>query len=155
MAENDQLATPPPHDSTPNSVMDEETRLRPEFVDKVLDAVDDGDDETARSLVRPLHPADVADLIELARRDEREGLVKALAGIISPGVLAELNDYVREDLLDEMEPQQVADIAGQLDTDDAVALIEDLDRADQQAVLRATGQRSRKRLAIPRNPPAA
>ena len=48
-----------------------------------------------------------------------------------------MNDYVREDLLDEMEPQQVADIAGQLDTDDAVALIEDLDRDEQQAVLRA------------------
>ena len=63
--------------------------------------------------------------------------MKALAGIISPDVLAELNDYVREDLLDEMEPQQVADIAGQLDTDDAVALIEDLDRDEQQAVLRA------------------
>jgi magnesium transporter len=46
-----------------------------------------------------------------------------------------MNDYVREDLLDEMEPQQVADIAGQLDTDDAVALIEDLDRDEQQAVL--------------------
>ncbi|HEY4070603.1 MAG TPA: magnesium transporter [Sphingomicrobium sp.] len=115
--------------------MDEEDRLRPDFVDKVLDAVEAGDDETARELVAPLHPADVADLIELARRDEREGLVKALAGIISPDVLAELNDYVREDLLDEMEPQQVADIAAQLETDDAVALIEDLDRDEQQAVL--------------------
>ncbi|MES2325807.1 MAG: magnesium transporter [Pseudomonadota bacterium] len=117
--------------------MDEETRLRRDFVDRVLDAVDDGDDETARKLVAPLHPADVADLIELAARDEREGLVKALAGIVSPDVLAEMNEYVREDLLDELEPQQVADIAGQLETDDAVALIEDLDRADQQAVLRA------------------
>ncbi|HKC02623.1 MAG TPA: magnesium transporter [Sphingomicrobium sp.] len=115
--------------------MDEETRLRPEFVDKVLDAVEAGDDETARQLVEPLHPADVADLIELARRDEREGLVKALAGIVDADVLAEMNDWVREDLLDEMEPQQVADIAGQLETDDAVALIEDLDRDDQQAVL--------------------
>jgi magnesium transporter len=46
-----------------------------------------------------------------------------------------MNDYVREDLLDELEPQQVADIAGQLETDDAVALIEDLDRDEQQAVL--------------------
>src|SRR5947208_14966539 len=135
MADTDQ--TLPPQDDTPNAVMDEETRLRPDFVDKVLDAVDAGDDETARRLVQPLHPADVADLIELAKSDEREGLVKALAGIISPNVLAELNDYVREDLLDEMEPQQVADIAGQLETDDAVALIEDLDRDEQQAVLRA------------------
>ena len=120
-----------------NAAIDEEDRLRPEFVSKVLDAVDAGDDETARRLVQPLHPADIADLIELAASDEREGLVKALAGIISPNVLAEMNDYVREGLLDEMEPQQVADIAGQLETDDAVALIEDLDRDDQQAVLRA------------------
>jgi magnesium transporter len=135
MAETDQIAPVPPQDDTPNQVMDEETRLRPEFVDKVLDAVDAGDDETARKLVQPLHPADVADLIELAAHDEREGLVKALAGIVSPDVLAEMNDYVREDLLEELEPQQVADIAGQLETDDAVALIEDLDHDDQQAVL--------------------
>ena len=135
MADSDDIAAAPPQDSTPNSVMDEEDRLRPAFVEKVLDAVEAGDDETARVLVAPLHPADVADLIELARSDERDGLVKALAGIISPDVLAELNDYVREDLIDEMEPQQVADIAAQLETDDAVALIEDLDRDEQQAVL--------------------
>jgi magnesium transporter len=135
MSESEPIAAAPPKDSRSDSIVDKEDRLRPEFVSRVLDAVDEGDDETARQLVRPLHPADVADLIELARHDEREGLVKALAGIFSPGVLAELNDYVREDLLDEMEPQQVADIAGQLDTDDAVALIEDLDLDEQQAVL--------------------
>src|SRR3954470_15111916 len=139
MSESEHIAAAPPMDSAgpANSVMDEETRLRPEFVDKVLDAVEAGDDETARKLVQPLHPADIADLIEVAARDEREGLVKALAGLIRPEVLAEMNDYVREGLLDEMEPQQVADIAGQLETDDAVALIEDLDRDEQQAVLRA------------------
>ena len=133
MSESENIAAAP---HAPGSrTMDDEDRFRPEFVDRVLDAVDAGDDETARKLVEPLHPADIADLIELARQDEREGLVKALAGIVSPDVLAEMNDYVREGLLDEMEPQQVADIAGQLDTDDAVALIEDLDADEQQAVL--------------------
>src|SRR3954453_3429740 len=135
MSESEHIAAAPPPESS--GVIDEEDRLRPEFVDRVLDAVEAGDDATARELVKPLHPADVADLIELAARDEREGLVKALAGIVGPDVLAEMNDYVREGLLDEMEPQQVADIAGQLETDDAVALIEDLDRDEQQAVLRA------------------
>ena len=137
MAENDHIPPEITAEANPahSSVIDEEDRLRPEFVETVLDAVEAGDDETARKLVQPLHPADVADLIELAAHDEREGLVKALAGIISPDVLAEMNDYVREGLLDEMEPQQVADIAGQLETDDAVALIEDLDRDEQQAVL--------------------
>src|SRR3954469_18966625 len=135
MSESDHIAAAPPPEQ--DRAIDEEDRLRSGFVDKVLDAVEAGDDETARRLVQPLHPADIADLIELAARDDREGLVKALAGIVGPDVLAEMNDYVREGLLDEMEPQQVADIAGQLATDDAVALIEDLDRDEQQAVLRA------------------
>ena len=67
-----------------DSAIDEEDRLRPEFVDGVLDAVEAGDDETARQLVEPLHPADIADLFELAARDEREGLAKALAGSSTP-----------------------------------------------------------------------
>ena len=35
----------------------------PEFVRAVLDAVESGDNEGARALVEPLHPADVADPI--------------------------------------------------------------------------------------------
>ena len=90
MSESEHIAAAPPIDSA--SPVDEEDRLRPAFVDRVLDAVDAGDDEAARKLVEPLHPADVADLIELAAHDEREGLVKALAGIVGPDVLAEMND---------------------------------------------------------------
>jgi magnesium transporter len=118
-------------------VMDAEDRLRPDFVSQVLDAVASGDVTTARALVEPLHPADVADLIELARADERDGLVTALGMIVDADVLAEMNEHVREGLIDEMEPQQVADIAAQLDTDDAVAIIEDLEEDEQRAVLRA------------------
>jgi magnesium transporter len=119
------------------SAIDEEDRLRPEFVDRVLDAVDSGDDATARELVTPLHPADVADLIELAARDERDGLVKALAGLVDAEVLAEMNEHVRETLLDALGPDEVARIAGELETDDAVAIIEDLHEDEQRAVLSA------------------
>src|SRR5215210_6082227 len=133
MSESEDIAAAAPPDT--QRAMDAEDRLRPQFVDRVLDAVEAGDTKTAQALVEPLHPADVADLIELAARDEREGLVKALAGIVDADVLAEMNEHVREGLLDELGPQQVADIAGQLETDDAVALIEDLDRDEQQAVL--------------------
>jgi magnesium transporter len=120
-----------------DKIHDEEDRLLPGFVREVLDAVADGDDETARELVAELHPADIADLIELAPGDERADLIEALAGIVDADVYAELNEYVRENVIDEMEPQQVADLAAQLDTDDAVALIEDLEQDEQLAVLRA------------------
>ncbi len=140
MSESDKIAAglgTEPLDPAATSAIDEEDRLRPEFVDSVLDAVDAGDDAVARELVAPLHPADVADLIELAARDERDGLVKALAEIVDAEVLAEMNEHVRETLLDALGPEEVARIAGELETDDAVAIIEDLEEHEQQAVLRA------------------
>ena len=63
MSESEKIAAAPeaePLDAAAASAMDEEDRLRPAFVDRVLDAVAAGDDETARELVEPLHPADVA-----------------------------------------------------------------------------------------------
>jgi magnesium transporter len=48
-----------------------------------------------------------------------------------------MNEWVREELIDELEPHEVAEIAGELETDDAVALIEDMEEEEQRAVLRA------------------
>jgi magnesium transporter len=120
----------------PDQRHDEDDRLRPEFVRAVIDRVEAGDEEGARALIEPLHPADVADLFELADRDERRLLAVAIGGELDGEVLAEMNDWVRDELLEALEPAEVAQLAGQLDTDDAVAIIEDMEAEDQQAVLR-------------------
>ncbi|MBM6576386.1 magnesium transporter [Microvirga sp. SRT01] len=117
--------------------LDEDDRLRPAFVRAVLDAVEAGDDEEARTLVEPLHPADIADLFELTPQEDRTALARAVTDLLDADVFAEMNDYVREDLIDALEPHEVADIASELDTDDAVAIIEDMDEDGQRAVLRA------------------
>ena len=116
---------------------DEDDRLRPEFVREVIDKAEAGDAEGARALVEPLHPADIADLFELVDSDERRALAAALADILDGDVLAEMNDWVREELLDALDPHQVAELAGELETDDAVAIIEDMEEEEQRAVLRA------------------
>jgi magnesium transporter len=121
----------------PVSELDEDDRLKPAFVRSVLDAVEARDDEAARALVEPLHPADIADLFELTPRDDRAALARAVADLLDGDVFAEMNDWVREDLIDALEPHEVAGIAAELDTDDAVAIIEDMDDEDQRAVLRA------------------
>jgi magnesium transporter len=115
--------------------LDEENRLRGEFVDAVEDALDAGDEARAYQLVEPLHPADIADLLELLSHERRLALVGATTDLMTPEVIAELNDYVRDDLMEALPPAQVADIAEQLETDDAVQLIEDLDAEDRQAIL--------------------
>ncbi|MGN7997787.1 magnesium transporter [Sphingomonas sp. 22176] len=123
--------------AAPESQLDEDDRLKPEFVSAVLDAVDQGNDEAAHMLVAPLHPADIADLIELVPSERRADVVTAISDLIDGDVLAEMNDWVREALVDALEPHQVANLAAELDTDDAVAIIEDMDVEDQREVLRA------------------
>ena len=117
--------------------LDEDDRLKPQFVSQVMDRVEAGDTDGARALVEPLHPADIADLFEIVDRDERRALASALADLLDGDVFAEMNDWVREELIDALEPHQVAEIAGELETDDAVAIIEDMEEDDQRAVLRA------------------
>ena len=115
--------------------LDEENRLKPEFVRRVREALAAGEDGTVYDLVEPLHHADIADLFELVDADEREALAKAISDLMGSEVYAELNDHVREQIVEALPAEIVADIAEQLDTDDAVAMLEDLDEEDQQAVL--------------------
>ena len=136
MSETDLLAAdaPEPLDEDFDE-LDEENRLKPSFVDAVRNALDDGDNGRVYDLVEPLHPADVADLFELLERDERTLLAAAITDLMTGDVIAELNDYVRESMVEALPAATVAEIAEQLDTDDAVQLIEDLDTEDQQAIL--------------------
>jgi len=115
--------------------LDEDNRLTRDFVDRVLDAAAAGDVAEVNRLVEPLHEADIADLLELTPRDRRGELAIAMGDLMSADVLAEVNDWVREDIIDALPAALVADLAGQLDTDDAVAIIEDMEEEDQQAVL--------------------
>ncbi len=117
------------------AVLDEENTLKPEFVKRVREALDAGESDRVYELVEGLHPADIADLFELLDADERPALAAAISDLMGSEVFAELNDHVRELLVESLPAGAVADIAEQLDTDDAVAMLEDLDEDDQQAVL--------------------
>lgn len=119
----------------PSESLDDDNRLKAEFVRSVKDALDDEDFERVYDLVEPLHPADIADLFELVDENERLGLARAIRDLMGVEVIAELNDWVREALMEALPAEVVAEIAEQLDTDDAVAMLEDLDEEDQQAVL--------------------
>ncbi|MBV9841702.1 MAG: magnesium transporter [Sphingomonadaceae bacterium] len=116
---------------------DEDNRLASGFVDSILDCLDAGNAERVREMVAPLHPADIADLFEIVPGERRGPLAHALSGLLDGDVLAEMNDWVRDEVIDELEPHEVASLAGELDTDDAVAIIEELDADDRREVLRA------------------
>ena len=115
----------------------EDNRLRRDFIDAVEAALDAGDGERVHALVGPLHPADIADLFELIPGHYRKPLADALGDRVDADVLAEMNDWVRDELIGELSAGEVAEVVSELDTDDAVAIVEDLDADEQREVLRA------------------
>jgi len=124
-----------PDDRIDDERLDEENTLKADYVRSVRDALASGAKTEVYDLVEPLHPADIADLVELFDKEERRSLAAAITDLMSSDVIAELNDYVREDMMEALPAEAVASIAEQLETDDAVQLIEDLDEPDQQAIL--------------------
>ncbi|MXO66871.1 magnesium transporter [Altericroceibacterium endophyticum] len=124
-----------PEKADEHEQLDEENRLKPEYVASVIEALEEEDEGRAYDLVEPLHPADIADLLELLQPEQRHLLAAAITDLMSGEVISELNDYVRDDMIESLPASAVAGIAEQLDTDDAVQLIEDLDPRDQRAIL--------------------
>ncbi|WP_416909263.1 MAG: magnesium transporter [Polymorphobacter sp.] len=126
--------TPAPE--SPEAALDE-SRLSRGFVASVTSALEAEDADTARGLVSPLHPADIADLFALVPESARRPLAAAIGEALDASVIAELDDYVRDDVLALLTPREMADVVTSLDTDDAVAIIEDLEADEQRQVLQA------------------
>jgi magnesium transporter len=109
--------------------------LRDEFVYEVEDALESEDTERVIELVRPLHVADLADLLEYLTRDERHQAVEILGAGLEPEVLAYLDPAVREEVIEQLGPRGLARALSALDSDDAVEIFEDLDEEFQNRIL--------------------
>ena len=124
-----------PDDRVDDERHDEENRLKPEYLRAVRTALEEDRRGELYELVEPLHPADVADLLELLDNDQRAELTIAISDLMTSEVVAELNDWVREEMMEGMPAEAVALIAEQLETDDAVQMIEDMGADEREAVL--------------------
>ena len=94
-------------------------------------------------LLRPLHPADQADLIERLGGVERDRLVSAMGAALDPEVLVYLDETVREEVLGQLDEAQIAQFLSMLDSDDAVDLIGELDEDEQARILLAVPAKDR------------
>ena len=116
---------------------DDEYVLDPETVSAVVGAARSGDRLAVLSLIEDLHAADIADLLEQINTDARRQVVDLVWTEIDNAVLAEVEEGVRDELMEILEPAQVAEAVRELDTDDVVYLIEDLEAEEQREVLEA------------------
>lgn len=106
-------------------------------VAQILYAVDREDRDQLVELMDPLHPADIADLLEQINAFDRMRLIKLYDKEFDGDILSELDESIREEVIGILSPQVLADAVRELDSDDVVDLLEDLDQPQQDAILDA------------------
>ncbi len=98
-------------------------------------AIATGDADRLHDLFEPLHPADIADLLEQLEGGERHELLMLAGDLIDGEVLSELDEDLRESVIDFLPKEQLAEAVRELESDDVVDLLEDLDEPQQEALL--------------------
>ncbi|MCJ9429251.1 magnesium transporter [Kordiimonas marina] len=114
-----------------------DVHLSREFIAQVIQALKDEDRDAAYELVEELHAADVADLLEVLSSSQRLSLISLLGDRLDPDVLIEVEGAAQDDLYEHMPNELIADAVNELDTDDAVYVLEELEPEDRDEVLRA------------------
>lgn len=103
--------------------------------------------DCVRDLLMEMHPSEIADFLESLPGKSR-GRIWNLIDFDQEGdVLAHLQDAVRSELLEQMQPQEVAAATKDLETDDVADIIQDLPEGVQDTVLLSMDEQNRQRLS--------
>jgi magnesium transporter len=121
----------------------EEDGLEQARVDAILEAVEAGDAARVTELLDPLHAADIADLLEQIGPTVRNALLALSSREIDGDILSELDDSIREEVIEALPADVVAEAMRELDSDDVVDILEDLDAPQIVRILSALDQADR------------
>jgi len=111
--------------------------LSPEFVLDVEGAIALGDSERVHQLVGDLHEADLGALLELLSHEARPRLVELMGADFDFTALMEVGEATREEILEELPVETLVEGVRDLESDDAVAILETLEPKEQAEVLDA------------------
>ena len=116
------------------------------YLDHVIDALEHDRLDEIHDLLHELHPAEVANLLEALPLKDRDVVWELIEPDQYNDVLADTEDEARASRMLQMEPEALAQTAQDLDTDDAVDILQDLPEPIIDEVLRTMDEQSRQRL---------
>ncbi|HVY59130.1 MAG TPA: magnesium transporter [Xanthobacteraceae bacterium] len=132
--DKDMTATAAAAETRPE-LRDENGAIRGAYVERVAQAIDNADLPVLRELVCDLHQADAGALLQALDPEQRPRLIELMGADFDFTALVEVDDAVREEILEELPPETVAEGVRELDSDDAVYILEDLPREEQVEIL--------------------
>ena len=110
-------------------------QLTPDYLEKVVQLIANKDRIALRQLLKDIHFADIAELLEELNSEEATCLIKSLESEITSEALMELDEDDREKILNRLSPVEIAKEIEEMDTDDAADVVAELDDHIQKKVI--------------------
>jgi len=111
--------------------------LTKEFIDDVKSAIEREDNGFLVESINPLHPADIADVLDIVNLPEAQYLFKLLEDDLASEVLVEIEEDTREEFLNSLSSEEIAESLDKMYADDATDVIQDLPEEVKEEVLEA------------------
>jgi magnesium transporter len=119
----------------PLSIYMEDGAVRPELLELLEAAIMDESAAEVRDIIQPLHESELGDVLEDLKPELRPKIVAIMGDEFDFTSLTEVEDSIRRDMLEELPNNAVAEAVAELDSDDAVYILEDMDEEDREEVL--------------------
>ena len=110
-------------------------QLDQELIDNITNLIETGSDKSILNIISDLHPADIAEIINHLHFDEAYFVFNLLDTETAGDVITELDENLREKILEDTDPEKISTIVDELETDDATDIISDLPEEIQEEVL--------------------
>ncbi len=116
--------------------MSEKTEITTQLIERISKEISKEDTGKLHSLIRDLHVADIAEILEKLPITDAQFLYQFIAEEKSAEILVELDDDLREDFLADLTAKEIAEeVIDNLESDDAADVIGELSEEKQEEVL--------------------
>lgn len=120
--------------------------VSPELIEHIRTLVEDDDDVTLQGLVEPLHESELGDILEALEADVRSEFVRLAGAEFDYSSLTEVDEAVRLEVVNAIPNEQLAEAVTDLDSDDAVFILEDMEEVDRDEILSLVPFEERSRI---------
>jgi len=112
-----------------------EFKISKELIQQLEELIQNKNDQQLEVLLKDMHHADIAEVLDELDFDEATYIFKVLDSEKTAEILLELEDDLRENILNRLSPKEIAEELDELETNDAADIIGELSKEKKAEVI--------------------
>ena len=111
--------------------------ITPYYLENLRNLINSNNDKEVTSLFKEVHYADIAEVLDEVSFDDAIYIIKLLDSEKTSEILMELDEDIREKILENLSAKEIAEEVEEMDSDDAADIIGELSEERQERVINA------------------